>query len=370
MKHITTYENNATEDAVMVKEQIKDMWRESFAPKEGWLDMYFDNVYKPEEAVFLTAGDDDDIIASSLILQRYMYYFHQNPIPVAYVSGATTREEYRKRGYMNELMRDAMTMAYERGDALMTLIPANRSLYFYYDKLGFSTIFYVDKARYTSMHRFEYSGKYRMIEAAGNHEVFRAVDSMLREQDNVMLHTYDDFQNILRDVALDGGRALAFVDENSSEIAAFALAVPGDDRLIVRELLYTNLDARNAALETLRQVYVDRPITVVSRPGNRNIPMHARGMGRIINAKKLLEAYASRYPEIKQSIKVYDPIRPQNSHIYMIERGEVLINDGFGGKVDLDVTQEVLLSILSSEKRIGEIFNLPTARPYISMMMD
>ena len=57
-------------------------------------------------------------------------------------------------------------------------------------------------------------------------------------------------------------------------------------------------------------------------------------------------------------------------HIYVIDRGEVIINDGFGGKIDIDVTQEVLLSILSSDKPIGEIFNLPTARPYISMMMD
>ncbi|MDE6086606.1 MAG: GNAT family N-acetyltransferase [Muribaculaceae bacterium] len=367
---MTTIEKRVNEDVIITKEQIKDMWRESFSPREEWLDMYFNNVYKPEEAITMIASDDDEIIASSLLLQRYMYYFHQMPIPVGYISGATTRSEYRDRGYMSELMRDAMNIAYDRGDVLMTLIPADRSLYFYYDKLGFGTIFYVDEARYTAMHHFEYSGKYRMINAEDNHEVFRAVDSMLRNQDNVMLHSYGDFQNILRDVTMDGGRSIVMVDDNTSEIVAFALAVPGENSLTVRELLYTGLDARNAALETLRRIYVEQPITVLLRPGERNIPIHARGMGRIINVKKLLETYASRYPEIKQTIKVYDAILPQNSHIYVIDRGEVIINDGFGGKIDIDVTQEVLLSILSSDKPIGEIFNLPTARPYISMMMD
>lgn len=370
MKHITTIDKAITEDAAIVKEQIKDMWRDSFRASEEWTDMYFDKVFKPEDAIYMMASDDDELIASSLLLQRYMYYFHQVPIAAGYVSGATTRRDYRDRGYMNELMRDAMSIAYDRGDTIMTLIPANRSLYFYYDKLGFSTIFYVDEARYTALHQFEYTGKYHLIDAPDSHDVFHAVDSMLRSQDNVMLHTYDDFQNILKDNTLDGGRAIVLVDDNTSEIVAFALAVPGKERVTVRELLYTSLDARNAALETIRRIYTERPITVILRPSDRNIPIHARGMGRIINAKKLLEAYASRYPHIKQSIKVYDAILPQNSHIYMIDRGEVTINDGFGGKIDLDVTQEVLLSILSSDKPIGEIFNLPTARPYISMMMD
>ncbi len=371
MKDITTITRTIeVNNPVAIKEAIKDMWRDSFAPGDEWLDMYFNNVYRPEDVVFMTAADDDDVIASSLLLQRYMLYFHSMPVPMGYISGATTLPEYRERGYMKDLMKRALEEAYDRGDAIVSLIPASRSLYFYYDKLGFSTVFYIDEERYTALHHFAYDGKYSTVDASSSKEVFRTVDELLRENDNVVLHSYDDFQNILQDVILDGGQTIALRDENTGQIAAVVMAVANNDSVTVRELIARTPDAANAALEYIRNQYPDKPMTVIVRPGNRNVPVHARGMARIVNTRKLLEAYAARYPKLKMNIRVYDSVLPQNSHIYIIDRGEAVINDGFGGNIDLDVTQEVLLSILCSDKRIGTIFNMPTARPYISMMMD
>ena len=289
---------------------------------------------------------------------------------MGYISGATTLRQYRDRGYMKQLMREALDVAYSRGDALVALIPASKRLFYYYDRLGFSTVFYIDEERYTDKHVFEYSGKYTAIDPAGSHEVYAAVDSMLRERDNVVLHTYDDFQSILADVTLDGGHTIVLRDNNTGGIVAVALVAPADERIVVRELLSTNDDARMAALEYTRQLYPGRPMSVIAPPDARHIPIHARGMARIVNARKLLSAYALRYPKLSQSIRLYDPLLPQNSHIYIIDRGEVVVNDGFGGRIDLDVTPEILLSILCSDSPIGDIFNLPTARPYISMMMD
>lgn len=354
-----------------MKETVKEMWRESFNPDERWLDMYFDRVYNSRDLLTLPAGDDDDVVASSLLLPRYTLYFHSSPVAMAYVSGATTRREYRNRGYMKQLMRQAMEFAYERGDALISLIPASRYLYAYYERLGFSTVFYIDEERYTDRHRFGYEGSYTAIDPVGSHEVYAAVDAFLRRRDNVVLHTYDDFQTILADTTLDGGHTIVLRDDDSGTIAAIAIVAPTDsDRVIVRELLSDGDDARNAALEHARELYPGRAITVIAPPDSRQIPVHARGMARIVNARKLLAAYASRYPKLSQSIRLYDPVLHDNTHIYIIDRGEVVVNDGFGGRIDLDVTPEVLLSILCSDSPIGDIFNLPTARPYMSMMLD
>ncbi len=353
-----------------LRKEIKNMWRENFSVTDEWLDMYFKRVYHQADLMTLTASDDDDMIASSLLLQRYNMYFHSTPIAVGYISGAATRKQYRDRGYMKQLMHDAIFHSYERGDVLLTLIPASRNLYFYYDRLGFTTVFYVDEERYTEKHIFEYSGKYEVVEAKESHDVYQYIDAKLKERDNVVLHTYLDFQNIIADAEADGGCAVALRDVTDGKIVAVAIAAPGDDRLTVRELLYSSDDARNAALSRLMRLYPGLPLTVVMPAGNRSVPIHARGMARIVNARKLLSAYASRYPKMKMVIKLYDSVLPQNNHIYVIDGGEATINDGFGGKIDLDVTQEVLLSILSSDTPIGEIFNMPTARPYISMMMD
>lgn len=362
---------NTTGNEQLLKETVRQMWSEAFDVDSRWLDMYFDKVYRHDDVLTLTAGDDDDVIASSLLLQRYTLYFHSTPVPMGYISGATTRYKYRDRGYMKTLLRDAIETAADRGDALVALIPSSRRLFGYYERLGFSTVFYIDEERYTDKHSFEYTGRYTAVDPAGSHEVYAALDSMLRDRDNIVLHTYDDFQCVLADVTLDGGHTIVLRDDNSGSISAVALVAPSDDgRTVVRDLLATNDDARNAALEYARRLFPDRPVTVIAPPDDRRIPIHARGMARIVNARKLLAAYAQRYPKLSQSIRLYDYMLPENSHIYIIDRGEVVINDGFGGRIDLDVTPEILLSILCSDSPIGDIFNIPTARPHISMMLQ
>ncbi len=349
---------------------IKQMWREVFAPEEHWLDMYFEKVYHPDDLMILTAGDDDDVIASSLLLQRYTLYFHSTPVPMGYISGAVTRRRYRNRGYMKQLICDAFEKAYDRGDAVVSVIPASRRLFRYYDRLGFSTVFYIDEERYTDVHKFEYTGTYSAVDPSDSHEVYNAVDYMLRQRNNAVLHTYDDFQAILADVTLDGGHTIALRDVDTGLVSAVALAAPSGDRIVVRELLSVSYDARQAALDRVTGLYPSRPVSVMAPPDERHIPMHARGMARIVNARKLLESYATRYPKLSYRIRLYDPILSCNSHIYIIDRGEVVVNDGFSGNIDLDVTPEILLSILCSDTPIGDIFEIPTARPYISMMMD
>lgn len=353
-----------------LRKEIKEMWREAFKVTPEWLDMYFKKVYHQSDLLTIMATDDDDIIAGSLLMQRYNMYFHSTPIPVAYISGATTRREYRDRGYMKQLMRDALAASYERGDVLMTLIPADRHLYFYYDRFGFSTVFYIDEERYTQKHIFPFTQEYEVVNPADNHDVFQFVDSMLRKRNNVMLHTYEDFQNIISDALLDGGSTTALRNVATGKIESMVIAAPDNERVTVKELLSSTDDARNAALAHVRTLFPGHPLTVISPADSRSIPIHARGMARIINARKLLSAYAAHYPKLSTTIKLYDPLLPQNNHIYIIDGGEAIINDGFGGKIELDVTQEILLSIICSDAPIGDIFNLPTARPYISMMMD
>lgn len=349
--------------------EIKEIWRENFELSDEWLDMYFSKVYRQADLMQITDAAGDGII-STLLLQRYMMYFHSTPIPVGYVSGAATRKEYREKGYMKRLMQEAMEAAYDRGDILLTLIPASKHLYFYYDKLGFSTVFYADEERYTEKHTFEYTGRYEAMRPEGNHDVFQFVDEMLRKRDNVVLHDYNDLQNILADARLDNGTASALYDYVTGEITAFFIAVPEEDSVVVKELLSRDDNARAAALARVKALYPGRQIIVLSPADSNSVPMHARGMARIVNARRLLSAYAARYPKLQLSVKLYDPMMPQNNHIYIIDRGIAIINDGFGGKIDLDVTQEVLLSILCSDAPIGEIFELPTARPYMSMMLD
>ncbi len=91
---------------------------------------------------------------------------------------------------------------------------------------------------------------------------------------------------------------------------------------------------------------------------------------RIINVYMLLRSLAASYPELKANIKVYDPILGQNSHIYTIDRGFAVINDGYMGALDYDVDIEVLTSMVFGNDVTRKILDFPATRPFISLMLD
>lgn len=347
--------------------EVRNIWSECFHDTPEWMEMYFSKVCNAEDAMILT---EDNIAVSSMMLIRYSMNFHGKTIPVGYIAGAATRRRYRGQGNMSRLMKTALYRAYERGDILVTLIPASRRLYFYYDRFGFATVFYVDEERYTALHNFAYEGDYSLCDNMLDDDIYEAFNLMTLTRNCSIMHTRQDYENIIDDTIISGGTAIALRDNATGKVAATAWGALNDGRLVIHELTAVSDDARQAAMAQMQKQYPNMPITLTAPPDNRRIPMHARGMARIVNATRLLENYAEAYPDISMAIRIYDPLIAENSHTYIIDRGTTVINDGFGGKIDIDVTVEVLTSILFSQQQIGEIFNMPTSRPYISLMMD
>ena len=90
----------------------------------------------------------------------------------------------------------------------------------------------------------------------------------------------------------------------------------------------------------------------------------------IVNALEVLKTLAETDKSMKMKIRVQDKQIQANNHIYVIDRGNVVINDGYAGSLDLDVTVGVLSAIIFSAPKVGSIFNLQTHRPFISLMLD
>lgn len=137
------------------KEEIKRIWSECFNDSREYVDMYFDRVYNDADGMLLERNGK---VVSSLLLQRYAMLIGNREVCVSYVAGAATRRSARGNGYMSQLMCEALIASRERGDMLCTLIPAHDWLYFFYDRFDFSTVFYVDRQRFTSLHAFSGEG--------------------------------------------------------------------------------------------------------------------------------------------------------------------------------------------------------------------
>ncbi len=350
------------------KAEIRKLWTECFHDTPEFVEMFFTRVYNDRQGMLL---ESEGKPVSSLLLQQYDFLMHGKMLKAGYIAGAATRRSERGKGYMGQLMKQALRASYERGDMLCALIPAHRWLYFFYDRFGFSTVFYVDKQRFTSLHSFFGEGIYNEIDDPFRDDVYVAMAEMEIKRGCGIIHSHRDFLNIMDDVSLDADARFVALSDEEGNVASMAWATVGHGQVEVRELLGRDENARKAAMRALRRRFPDTHFTLLApaEPSRRNL--FARGMGRIVNVMKLLDVCASAHKEWETVIRVKDSIIPENNHIFVVRNGVVTVNDMIPvRRLALDVDIEVLNRIAFSSPNIGSVIGFPSERPHISLMLD
>lgn len=342
-----------------LKNEFKRLFRESFDEPQLWLDWFMESVYRDEDLLMI---DDDDRIESALLLSRYEMSFHGIGMPVGYISCAATAKAFRGKGLMHRLITRALNAAAERGDIMCSLIPASDSLYFFYDKFGFATVYYIDEMRYTALHTFTPAAGY--VASTPDFETFRRLERM---HPCTILHTAGDFANIKHDIALDSGKVLAVSGPDGS--AAMAFVTIGDEAT-VKYMPATDSNAAEAVLACVRAEVGEKPIIVWSAPDGRQARLRSRGMARIVNVGAMLSAVAAADTTTDQVIRVTDPIIPANDGIYILRNGECERTEQTLRRTTLDVSVDVLTRIVFSSQRIAEIFGITGSRPMLPLMLD
>lgn len=353
-----------------VKDNIRKMWGETFGDTPDYLAMYFDRVYRDEDALTITSADGK--LLSSLLLQQYPFLYQGDEVTIGYVAGAMTRRGSRGRGLMTDLMRQALGEARRRGDMLVALIPAHDWLYFYYDRFDFSTVLLVDPQRFTALHTFSPEGAYTPVEDIRSREAYEAFSRFERARGCGVIHTLRDYLNILADNELDGGRVVATRD-TEGRIAAMAFAVKDRSGVTVTELLGASHDAREGALAELRRQLPGEPFKVLAPPLAEHRRLYDRGMMRIVNVGEMLRRCAAAHPGWRAVLRVYDPLLAENTAVYAVADGELLImpyDTPLDAAPDLDVSIEVLNRIAFSAPRTGDVIGFPSERPVISLMLE
>lgn len=343
------------------KNEFRRLLRESFTVEPRWVDWFMDEVYTDDE---LLALESDGKLTSAMLLSPYPMNYRGQLLPAGYMSCVATARSERGKGNMHRLMIRALVAAAERGDALVCLIPASRRLYFFYDRFGFSTVFYIDEHRYTSVHRFPFGEQFHAVEP--DYDMFRRLESI---RPCGIRHDEMRYHQIVKDIELDGGFVVAASDDVGGEAMAF---VELGREAKVLDILYSSDEAADAVMALMREKAGERPVIVRAWPSEaKNGPaLRARGMARIVNVEMMLSALAASDAKIDQVVRVYDPIIPSNNGIYILHKGECEKVQTTLRRVTLDVTVDVLTRLLFSSPSIGQVFDLPTERPLISLMLD
>lgn len=118
---------------------MMELWKETFHDSSRYIDIVFDNYFTLDNV--FTRYDENRLIAALLCVP---YEFQiltkggEKTIRKAmYLCGLATRPEYRKRGIMSELMKEAERAAKERCFDMTFLIPADSHLREYYRGKGY-----------------------------------------------------------------------------------------------------------------------------------------------------------------------------------------------------------------------------------------
>ncbi|MBQ5399598.1 MAG: GNAT family N-acetyltransferase [Ruminococcus sp.] len=109
---------------------LKKLYRSCFEEKEEALELFFERIYKPEICYVVEDG-------GQIVSMLYFLNTTVNGRRAGYIYAAATKEEFRGTGLMSGLVNFAMATT---GAELCVTLPAEDSLYDYYQRLGFKPL--------------------------------------------------------------------------------------------------------------------------------------------------------------------------------------------------------------------------------------
>lgn len=341
-------------------DEFKSLLLSSFTLSKQWVDWFVNNAVNPDD-LFIDY-DAEGKAVSCLMLQPYDFAYQGHTLKAGYISCVATLPQARSKGLASGLMSRAVAEAARRGYDLCVLIPAAPSLHFFYRRFAFSSCFYDDVCHYTSIHPFS-GGTGSLVEPSA------ALLRRLEEHFGCgILHSAADYANILHDLKLDGANAVIAAADDAGE--AILLADCTGEVIKVKSLIYSSEGASLTALAELRRRVGEKAIDVWGPPltGDKAF-LRPIGMGRIVSAEAVLGTLAAKHHDLKRIIRLHDRLVEENNGTFIVAGGECKRGDD-SLKPDIDVSIETLTSLIFSSEATGDIFGLPSRRPYMALMLD
>lgn len=276
------------------KQQIMKLWTRCFNDSEAFIHLFFDKVYKEENALVI---EQNGKVVSALQMLPYTMTYYGTEISVSYIYGACTAPEARNQGLMRQLLHHAFDIMKQRDVAVTVLIPAELWLFDYYRKQGYTETFDYATAIYTCPDHFiqEPAITITSLQGTPTPALYHFFDRKIRERSCCILHTYNDFITILRDIEQEKGELLTALDTEGNPVGMLFLSTSTEGKRTVRELLYDNETIQTLLLQKatvqnrLSQLsYITTPAT-----SNNTFPL---GMARIIDTDRLIHHWLSQHP--------------------------------------------------------------------------
>jgi len=211
------------------REAVASIWRECFGDEGYYIDFFLNNLFKSERCLIY---DYEGTPAAMLHLLPINLIDQAATFKTQYIYAAATLPAFQRRGLMAKLIDFAVVYGIEKGFKFTSLLPANQSLYGYYEKCGFKSAFYIKRTILTRAQLTAAAGnsKSAIIIPSDDKAIYsRRLDSF----NSALLWDYEMFSYVLKEWRFTGGEIISFKN-------GYALCRKTDKGLLIKELCITD----------------------------------------------------------------------------------------------------------------------------------
>lgn len=164
--------------------QLRQLWKDTFGDSDAFLDLFQKTAFSQKRC--RCAAIEETIVAA-------LYWFDCEYLgqPLAYIYAVATAEACRKKGICHMLMADTHRILKEQGYAGALLSPANKSLFGFYETMGYYTCLYHKKLDFSEDTLYACEHIPLSIRRIGKEEFallrrkFLPSDAVLQEKENL-----------------------------------------------------------------------------------------------------------------------------------------------------------------------------------------
>ncbi|MGL5544533.1 MAG: GNAT family N-acetyltransferase [Cetobacterium sp.] len=233
----------------MLENRLKKMWRDLFQDDIGYINWYFERVYKEKTTrLFL----EDQKLIGMLYQNDYHIWIDRDRFLGRYLVGVGVTPEKRGEGVMKSLLIETLKEGYEYGEEFLYLTPIDKNIY---ERFGFGFISKLSKYE-LSFFKLEDMKKNFKVEKVSEEQYDEKLLIDLKEfYAEISKDFYisvarekDDYKKILSEVFIEEGIIYLSYDI-SGKINGYMSVLKGE-KIVVKELLFKE----RAALESLLSV--------------------------------------------------------------------------------------------------------------------
>ncbi|MGL5376762.1 MAG: GNAT family N-acetyltransferase [Cetobacterium sp.] len=340
---------------MILKEELKSLWKDLFFDEDSYINWYFDNVYSEKNTEIFCEKSE---LKGMIFQNKYHLAVENNQFMSRYLVGIGVTPEKRGEGVMRKLLLKVLREAYNYGEELIYLTPIDKKIY---ERFGFT---YVSTL-------LKYDFPFSILESFKKKCRIEKIDSkkcsdelFLKLQEFYKLYSKDfylrvarykeDYKKILSELFCEDGIIYVSYDL-FGKINGYMLVLKSE-KLVIKEFLFLNKESFESLMFVIygyknyyRGVEVTLPENVyledyfdTENEINKNIKNKVQV--RILKVENVLKRLVKNLSESEEiSIYIQDDIISENTGIFKLKKNEIQKVTG-----DFDISLNIKeLAILS-----------------------